>query len=196
MTVGEWCIKKQGECKVPTNDVSEPLETLATEKRDSRDPFSSPGMRERGASLIQHPLQIAPSPVVLYVDKQRLTRDCISEQFAIHLSEWLIEPLKSAHELQSRGDWPRSSLVILNTHGASICAPGIADEMKTIAEAAPGIPLAVMSDLDDAMEVTEATHRGVRGYLPGSLPITQTMRAIRLVGQGGTYIPACVATHW
>lgn len=157
------------------------------------DPFPSPGEPEGGASFIEYPLPAAPSPVVLYVDRQRLTRDCISEQFATHLSEWLVEPLQSAHELQSRGDWPHSSLAILNTHGAGICTPGVADEMATIAEAAPGVPLAVMSDLDDAMEISEALHRGVRGYLPGNLPISQAITALRLVGQGGTYIPACVA---
>ena len=37
-----------------------------------------------------------------------------------------------------------------------------------------------------------AMQLGARGYLPADLPFAQATAAIRLVGDGGTYIPACV----
>ena len=37
-----------------------------------------------------------------------------------------------------------------------------------------------------------AIQLGARGYLPAGLPFSQAVAAIRLVGDGGTYIPVCV----
>jgi len=146
---------------------------------------------ENSASEIDSILVTARS-VILYIDQQRLGRDCISEQLARQLSKWTIEPLASIRELPRDEDWSRLSLVILHTHSAGLSTAEVADEMKAIAETAPGAPLIVMSDLDDATEVHMAIQRGARGYLPAGLPFLQALAAIRFVCNGGTYIPACV----
>jgi DNA-binding NarL/FixJ family response regulator len=138
------------------------------------------------------PVLVSGPSVILYVDRRRLGRDCISEQLASHLSKWTIEPLASIRELPRDEDWSGVSLVILHTHGASLSTAEVADEMKAIAETAPGAPLIVMSDLDDATEVHTGFQRGARGYLPAGLPFSQALAAIRFVCDGGTYIPACV----
>ena len=130
--------------------------------------------------------------MLLYIDKQRLARDCISEQLAIHLPEWTIEPLASVCELREDEDWSRASLVIFNTHGESLRNADVAGEMAMIAKAAAGSSLVIMSDLDDATEVLLAAQLGARGYLPAGLPFRQVMAAIRFINEGGTYIPVCV----
>jgi DNA-binding NarL/FixJ family response regulator len=150
---------------------------------------SRPG--RSSVSIIEQALVNAP-PVVFYIDKQRLGRDCVSEQLATHLSKWAIESLASIREVPSDEDWSGLSVVILNTHGASLSTAEVADEMKAIAETAPGAPLLVMSDLDEATEVLMAMQLGARGFLPTGLPFSQAVAAIRLVGDGGTYIPVCV----
>jgi DNA-binding NarL/FixJ family response regulator len=130
---------------------------------------------------------------VFYIDKQRLGRDCVSNQLAAHLPEWRIECASSIRDLQKNDIRCRpTSLVILNTHGASVHSTEVANEMAMITDAAPGSPLVILSDLDDATEVLVATRLGARGYLPASLPLPQAVGAIRLVGGGGTYIPACI----
>src|SRR5215469_13130376 len=146
---------------------------------------------ENSASEIDPILATAPF-VILYIDRQRLGRDCITEQLASHLSKWTIKPLASIRELSRDEDWSRLSLVILHTHGASLSTAEVADEMKAIAETAPGAPLIVLSGLDDAAEVRVGIQRGARGYLPADLPFPQVVAAIRFVCAGGTYIPACV----
>jgi DNA-binding NarL/FixJ family response regulator len=150
---------------------------------------SSPG---KNSALGVELAPVSAPPLVFYIDKQRLGRDCISEQLATHLSKWTIEPLASIRELPRDEDWSRLSLVILNTHGASLSTAEVADEMKAIAETAPSVPLIVISDLDDATEVHMGIQRGARGYLPAGLPFPQALAAIRFVCDGGTYIPACV----
>ena len=145
----------------------------------------------KGAARAERASAGAEPAVVLYFDKQRLARDCISEQLAIHLPEWTIEPLASVCELREDEDWSRASLVIFNTHGESLRNADVAGEMAMIAKAA-GSSLVIMSDLDDATEVLLAAQLGARGYLPAGLPFRQVMAAIRFINEGGTYIPVCV----
>jgi len=158
-------------------------------KPTSLSPRSGPG--QNSASAVERASVHTP-PVVFYIDKQRLGRECVSEQLATHLSEWALEPVESIRELENDGDWPGASLVILHTHGASFGTAEVAEEMRAIAETAPGAPLVVMSDLDEATEVLMAMQLGARGFLPAGLPFSQAVAAIRLVGDGGTYIPVCV----
>jgi DNA-binding NarL/FixJ family response regulator len=56
----------------------------------------------------------------------------------------------------------------------------------------PGLPLVILSDLNDATEVLLAIELGARGYLPAGLPFRQVVAAIRFINAGGTYIPVCV----
>ena len=152
-----------------------------------------PGSVNDRTSVVEQRSQVAAAPTVFYIDKQRLGRDCVSKQLAAHLLEWTIESASSIYDLQRNDIRGRqTSLVILNTHGASVHSAEVAKEMAMIAEAAPGSPLVILSDLDDAAEVLLASRLGARGYLPASLPLPQAIGAIRLVGGGGTYIPACI----
>jgi DNA-binding NarL/FixJ family response regulator len=128
----------------------------------------------------------------LYIDARSLSRECFGERLAYHLPEWSIEPASSVRELQSNGDWPRASVVILNTHGASASSQEVAEDMATISAAVPSSPLILLSDLDEPREVIQAIQRGARGYLSTSLSISQAIGVIRLVEQGGTYVPSCI----
>src|SRR5262249_21210966 len=65
-------------------------------------------------------------------------------------------------------------------------------EIELLARRLPHVPFIVMSEREDLSEVILANRLGARGYLPVSLPLRQAITAIRLVGEGGTYIPACV----
>ena len=132
--------------------------------------------------------------MVLYIDKHRLGRDCISEQLASQLSQWTVESLASMSELKKEGDWSNESLVVLHAHSASVGTAEVVGEIAMIAEVAPGVPFVVMSDLEDAAEALLAIRSGARGYLPASLPLSQVIAAIRFVAEGGTYIPTCILT--
>ena len=152
-----------------------------------------PGSVSDHTSIVEQTSQTPARLTVFYIDKQRLGRDCLSKQLADYLPEWTIESASSIQDLQ-RNDIRRrqTSRVVLNTHGASVDSAEVASEMAMIAEAAPGSPLVILSDLDDATQVLLATRLGARGYLPASLPLPQAIGAIRLVGAGGTYIPTCI----
>ena len=132
----------------------------------------------------------AGAALLFFIDRQGVERDCMSERLASLLSEWRVEPISEARELHRHGNWAPSSVLILNTHGEGMNNPKVAGEMAMIAQLAPAIPILVMSELCDFSEVTRAFGLGARGYLPTSLAMSEVTAIVRLVAQGGTYVPA------
>ena len=56
--------------------------------------------------------------VVLYLDEQHLTRDCVSRELSRHMPELHIDSRSSAQDLSP--DDGKFALAILHTHGALI----------------------------------------------------------------------------
>ena len=132
------------------------------------------------------------APRVAFIDKQSLSRECVGALLATHLSDWAFQFAESIRDIPEIGASPGAFLVILHTHAASLSCPEVASEIRAITEAAPEAHLIVLSDIGEAAEVHMAMQLGARGYLPADLPFAQAAAAIRFVGNGGTYIPACV----
>ena len=130
-----------------------------------------------------------PAPL-FFIDRQRMGRDCIGEQLASRLSDWRVEPISEAGELHRHVNWVPSSVLILNVHGRSMGDAEVAGEMAMLAKLAPSIPILIMSELCDASEVALAFGLGARGYLPTSLAMSEVTAIVRLVAQGGAYVPA------
>jgi DNA-binding NarL/FixJ family response regulator len=132
----------------------------------------------------------ATKALLFFIDREGVGRDCISQQLASLLYEWRVEPISEAIELHRHANWAPSSLLILRIHGKSMGDAEVAREMATLAKLAPALPILVMSERCDAGEVTLAFGLGVRGYLPTSLTMSEVTAIVRLVAQGGTYVPA------
>ena len=130
--------------------------------------------------------------VALFIDKQSLSRECVCAVLATHLSEWAFQYAESIRDIPKIGESSAAFLVILHTHAASLSSPAVASEIRAITEAAPEGQLIILSDIGEAAEVHLAMQLGARGYLPADLPFAQAAAAIRFVGDGGTFIPACV----
>jgi DNA-binding NarL/FixJ family response regulator len=162
---------------------------------DTKQSLARSGSAKNTKPIVEQTTELAIVPMVLYIDKYRLGRDCISEQLASQLSQWTVESLASMSELRKERDLSNASLVVLHAHSASVGTAEFAGEIAMIAEVAPGVPFVVMSDLEDAAEALLAIRSGARGYLPASLPISQVIPAIRFVAEGGTYIPTCILTY-
>jgi DNA-binding NarL/FixJ family response regulator len=127
--------------------------------------------------------------LLFFIDRQGVGRDRISQQLASLLFEWRVEPISEAMELHRHANWAPSSVLILNIHGKSMDDAEVAEEMAMLTKLAPAVPILVMSEHCDASEVTSAFGLGARGYLPTSLAISEVTAIVRLVAQGGTYVP-------
>jgi hypothetical protein len=53
----------------------------------------------------------AGSALLFFIDRQRMGRDCISEQLASLLPEWRVEPISGAMELHRQVNWAPSSVL-------------------------------------------------------------------------------------
>jgi DNA-binding NarL/FixJ family response regulator len=76
------------------------------------------------------------------------------------------------------------------------CRPGadvITDSgpaVLAVRELLPEVPVAVLSDFEDAGSIREAFNLGVRGYIPTSLASVVAVEAVHMVCVGGTFAPA------
>jgi DNA-binding NarL/FixJ family response regulator len=59
----------------------------------------------------------------------------------------------------------------------------------------PGMRVLVVSAREDRATVTAALVAGAAGYIPKSVPLLKMVEAMRLVAEGGTYIPGEVFAH-
>jgi DNA-binding NarL/FixJ family response regulator len=153
-----------------------------------------------------HPTSSAPQLVtagtqpeaVLYVDPQRLTRECVAGQLARHLPDRLVEPVASLNIVEGDPDPKKFGVCIINKHSTHIADVKLVDQLSSLVATAPNLALVLFSDLDDADEVAQAFKHGIRGYIPTSLPIQQAVEVIRLVSAGGSFIPPSIlaaSTH-
>ena len=147
--------------------------------RDFRGPCKSlASLREEGTET------------VVFIDRQRMTRECIGERLAGYLPEWLVLPISGPEELGEQQSPFRASVMILNVHHLGMASSEVAEDLKDIEVLAPGRPIIIMSERSDPSEVTLAFKHGVRGYISASMAIAEAVGAIRLVAAGGTYVPA------
>ena len=127
---------------------------------------------------------------LLYIDAQRLSRDCVSSQLAEHLPELSIEAAMSAVEF-SLGAFTRErfALTILHTHLSSVDDAGVSDQLSLLGQIMPDVSVVLLSDSEQVDHIVRAFRLGIRGYIPTSLPMKDAAEAIRFVWLGGSFVP-------
>ncbi|MCE3248448.1 MAG: two component transcriptional regulator, LuxR family [Geminicoccaceae bacterium] len=131
------------------------------------------------------------SATLIYLDPRTFTRDCIGRWLQSHLGGFSVCALPDPEQimtLSTVGDETRA--VIINTGPERMSSPGIASLMARVRELAPAVPVAVLSDYEDADNVRAAFELGVHGYIPTSLASGVAVQAVHLVCAGGTFAPA------
>src|SRR6185312_1308118 len=156
------------------------------------------------------PLQYAPSDVTrddnvartgeaeaaLYIDNQCLTRDCIGQYLAMLLPDAVVVTIPNAQDIPTSAEGNSRFFVgIFHKHAVRIGDPELADELSKLAGIAHNLPIVLLSDIDDAEDVAKAFELGVKGYVPANLPIKQAVGVIRLVSNGGSYVPPSILSR-
>ena len=139
---------------------------------------------------------------LLFLDNQRLTRDCIGRELSRRLPEFNIVERATARDLtKSDPGLVKFALVILYIHAdhmifrtdeEDLDQHCISAQLSILEEIAPDVPRVLMSEAEVPEEILEAFRRRVRGYVPTTLPINQVAEAIRFVAAGGTFIPPSI----
>jgi len=82
---------------------------------------------------------------------------------------------------------PGIDLILLDLHMPGVA--GVTAAAQTV-EAFPGAAVVLMSGLAAATEVTEAVRAGARGFLPKTMSPDHFAAALKLILDGGSYVPA------
>jgi DNA-binding NarL/FixJ family response regulator len=136
--------------------------------------------------------------VILFIDQQALTRDCIGIELARVLPEFSVLSRAAAHEIVPNPVPGTIGAIVLAVHDDGIGVPGngresvpdgTATQLSILERIAPGVPRMLVSDRELPGQVLDALLTRVRGYVPTSMPIAQTAHAIRLVAAGNVFLP-------
>jgi DNA-binding NarL/FixJ family response regulator len=130
-------------------------------------------------------------PAVIYLDTRAFTRDCVGGWLRSSLPGFHVLVLQNADQLETVPvARDQVQAVIVNAGPERMSSATMTRLWAGLRELFPGVPLAVLSDHEDAESVREAFSLGVQGYIPTSLASRVAIGAVHLVCVGGTFAPA------
>lgn len=119
-------------------------------------------------------------------DERRLTRDVLAEWLTLAGHEYEV----SAHDAPEAGVCAGADVAVIHLAGRDVGAAPVAEGIERLREAAPDLPIAILTDREDEAHLREALALGVRGYVPTSYDREVMLGAIRLLHVGGVFVPA------
>lgn len=131
----------------------------------------------------------ADKPRIVLIDPRPLTRESVVNLLNTAAREFAVLPISAAGEITEAAT-DNAGLVLLNVGFALLSDAWVEEEIRTIADRMPQVPLILLCDSEDIGQVTEALGRGVRGYIPTTFNPRVAVEAMRLVHAGGTFVPA------
>jgi DNA-binding NarL/FixJ family response regulator len=127
-------------------------------------------------------------PVIVIVNDQVLPRSCIVNILKRELAGFEIAEMATTGDLNGLSGRD-VRLIAFNLGDAEISDPSVEDRLSLIEELCPRAYVALLSNRDDEGTAAAAMQRGVRGFLPSSIPVEVAVAGLRLVLAGGVYRP-------
>jgi DNA-binding NarL/FixJ family response regulator len=84
----------------------------------------------------------------------------------------------------------RPNLVVVYIRSAGLTNTWVQSALELLRVHLPEASSVVLSDRDDVDEVNRVLTHGARGYIPTSVDCEVAVAALRLIGAGGTFVPA------
>src|SRR5215475_7792348 len=140
------------------------------------------------AVTADHPNGSQRLPVIVIVNDQVLPRTCIVNILKRELAGFEIAEMATTSDLN--GLSARDvRLIAFNMGDIEITDPSIEDRLSLIEVLCPNAHVVLLSNRDDEATASAAMQRGVRGFLPSSIPVEVAVAGLRLVLAGGVYRP-------
>jgi len=125
-------------------------------------------------------------PVAL-IDKRTLIREALSRTLSL-ASGCPVNAYASVGHWIKEGQKAKASMVILSA-ASQLADSDLDADLALLARHAGDLPLVLISESEDLDNVVCALNKGVRAFMPSSLPLSVAVEAMRLVIAGGTYVP-------
>ena len=141
----------------------------------------------------------APSKRIVVIDERAFRRECVVRMLREVSPEYSIAALERPHDPRpdalARDGGERVDVVILDTGWIRLPDERVATDVRILQDRFEGSAIILLSDREDSAHVAQALSYGVRGFIPTSLGASVVAEAVRLVGAGGTFVPASALVH-
>ena len=127
---------------------------------------------------------------ILFIDDQRLTRDCMTELIQELCPDMIVLGLRIA-DFQPVEPGSSVALIIFNLHRVSV---GEAARLLRLETQLASPPVLFITNRDQRREIMEAVECGAMGLVRANVRVDLLVAAIRLVIAGGSYFPADTIT--
>jgi DNA-binding NarL/FixJ family response regulator len=144
-------------------------------------------MDDRG-KLGEPSLGLDQTPVLVIIERHTLMRTCLLNILKSELTGFEIVEMTTTKDLD-RVAGRDVRLIALDIGDKPIVDPVIEDDLTAIKGAFPDTPVTLLSNHDDEASASAAVQKGVRGFIPTSLPVQVAIAGLRLVLAGSVYRP-------
>src|SRR5919106_5540652 len=130
---------------------------------------------------------------VVLIDRQTLTRHCLSRSFQEGLPDLRVVAVANLADLLDASRSLRGmDLMVFNIGDTSVRDAEVLGQITWLRQHMPRVPLVLLLDRDDMDDIVEAMAQGVRGLITTSMELSEIGAAIQYVAAGGTFVPASI----
>jgi DNA-binding NarL/FixJ family response regulator len=127
---------------------------------------------------------------VALIDERALIRDSLQIALAAQSPSWHVVTYGTVEEWRARENDPAHLVAVLYYLGSRKATdPDTAGHLKRLVCDAGPLPVVVIGDADDAVEVVNALGCGACGYIPSSVNAEICVAATNLAIAGGMFVP-------
>ncbi|MDN5928516.1 MAG: response regulator transcription factor [Hyphomicrobiales bacterium] len=129
-------------------------------------------------------------PIVI-VDRRALDRECLARSLREHNPRFEFRTVESIDELRRQnGTRAAPSALLLILGSRKVTEQSAKEEIVSVVSAFRNIPVIVIADSDDPVQILSALESGARGYIPSNVRLKVAAEAIGLARAGGVFVPA------
>ncbi|MGH2550114.1 MAG: LuxR C-terminal-related transcriptional regulator, partial [Thermomicrobiales bacterium] len=132
------------------------------------------------------------APTIAIIESRPMTGECLSRSICEIEPNYSVFVYPSLQAWHRSANFSRTSLVLLSARSGDSADAETADIERNLTLAKQlgvQIPLAVLSDRDDASHVLKLIEHGVRCYITSNLSVYMAVRSIQFAIDGGISIP-------
>ncbi|WLR94972.1 response regulator transcription factor [Shinella zoogloeoides] len=127
---------------------------------------------------------------VMILDRRALDGQCLARCLASQKVEMEFIAVTSTENWKSlKDDVSPLAAILLNIGGESAGDPSVAEKVRALSMEF-GVPVILLADSVDLLQIMKALEFGARGYIPSSVTIDVCIEAIALSLAGGVFLPA------
>lgn len=125
---------------------------------------------------------------IVIIDSRSLTRECLARALRT-ITDTQIVSLPTVEAWLEIADKVPASAILLCISG-KLRDLDLQRQLALVEQINDRIPLVILGESEDPEQIIEFLDRGARGYIPTSMSLPVTLQTLRLVAEGGVFVPA------